>query len=125
MSPSKWRLWQLNAEDHVADHDIKLASMTAQMTFIKKMFTEDFWTRIVSLSERTKQVSLRNRRERDDYILWDSTDIHKGAKELAIIIWQDCNASASAVIQVYEWHTHFIVQAYAHKWTVHSCDSLT
>ena len=125
MTPDEWRIWKLMADDHVADYDIKCASSTAQMLFVKAMFTEDFWTRIVALNERLRQMSARNRSERDNFILWATTDHNKGAKDLAEMIWQECNAASSAVIQVYEWHTMFIGPAYQHKWTIDSCDSLT
>ena len=125
MTPDEWKIWKLMADDHVADYDIKCASSTAQMLFVKAMFTEDFWTRIVALNERLRQMSARNRSERDNFILWATTDHNKGAKDLAEMIWQECNAASSAVIQVYEWHTMFIGPAYQHKWTIDSCDSLT
>ena len=115
MTPDEWKIWKTMADDYVADYNITCASQTAQMLFIQAMFTEDFWTRIKALSERLKQMSHRNRPDRDNFILWVTKDHNKGAKDLAEQIWQECNAAASSVIQVYEWHTGFIVPAYQHK----------
>ena len=131
MTQREFERWLNTADDWVKDQSLPQLARASQASMVETMFDTNYWIRI-----KLKHESQRLRRNANapmketeaSFIVWKETTpnhIADGAREIAIVIWEEVNAKQSAVAQFSHFFRDFAIPLYSGAYPLSTTQEIT